>query len=122
MPQDGTVHAASRTHPSWCDPGECTVLRDHPYGAHQSTALFIAPEAPSGTAIELHLTSLFKGADPSPLLLVELADREDDPTPYLFTLPQVRQVRDALSNLLSIAPPDRAGTGLRPATSTAPPT
>jgi hypothetical protein len=101
MPEHGTVHAARPAHPSWCDPSECTTIRDHPYGAHQSVSQVIASEAPSGTAIELHLTSLFEGVDPSPLLLVEFAGREDDPTPYLLTLPQARRLHDALAVLLT---------------------
>jgi hypothetical protein len=101
MPQHGTVQAARPTHPSWCDPSECTTLPEHPYGAHQSASQVIASEAPSGTAIELHLTSLFKGVDPSPLLLVEFADCGDYPTPYLLTLPQARRLHDALAVLLT---------------------
>jgi hypothetical protein len=103
MPKDGTARAADRSHPSWCDPGECTAVRDHPYGAHQSASQVIAPEAPSGTAIELHLTSLFRGVEPSPLLLVEFADRADEPVPYLLTLPQARRLRDTLADLLTAA-------------------
>jgi hypothetical protein len=101
MPEHGTVQAARRTHPSWCDPSECTAVHDRPYGAHQSTSHFVAPDTPSGTAIELHLTSLFKGVDPNPLLLVEFADSEDDPTPYLLTLTQARRLHDALAVLLT---------------------
>jgi hypothetical protein len=77
-------------------------VRDHPYGAHQSASQFVGAEVPSGNAVEAHLTSLFRGIDPSPLLVVEFADTTDDPTPYLLTLP-------------------RAGTKLLTATSTAPP-
>jgi hypothetical protein len=122
MPQDGTVQAAPAQHPSWCDPGECTFTRDHPYGAHQSAAQIIAAETPSGTVIETHLTSLFKGVVPSPLLVMELTD-DDSATPYLLTLPQARRLRDALAHLLIIAAPEgQAGTTPLAATSTAPPT
>ena len=121
MSQDCTAHAATPTHPSWCDPGECTTIRDHPYGAHQSTAYVIPAETPSGTVIETHLTSLFKGATPNALLVMELTDADDDPTPYLLTLPQARRLHDALAHLLTIAAPDQAGTAPRAVTSTLPP-
>jgi len=104
MSQDYTAHAATPTHPSWCDPGECTTIRDHPYGTHQSTAYVIPAETPSGTVIETHLT-----------------DADDDPTPYLLTLPQARRLHDALAHLLTIAAPDQAGTAPRAVTSTLPP-
>lgn len=122
MPQDGTVQAATPPHPSWCDPSECTTAHDHPYGAHQSAARVIAAETPSGTVIETHLTSLFKGVIPSPLLVVEFTDSEGSPTPYLLTMPQARRLRDAITHLLTIAAPDRAGTRPLATTSTAPPT
>ncbi len=103
MPQDD-MRTTPDAHPGWCDPGECGIVRYIAHGHHQSASQVVAADLDSDTVAELHLPSTFPGLQPQTVLMMELSTAGDDcPATYSLTLPQARQLRDAVSHLLDTA-------------------
>jgi hypothetical protein len=109
MSQDG-MPATAPSHPGWCDERECETPQLWPYGRHLSAARVVPADQASDTVIALHLTSTFPGLKPRTVLMMELSMAHDDrPALYPLTLPQARQLHDAVGHLLTTSQTVKAG-------------
>lgn len=118
MPKDGTLPAArkpepgsrstARRHPSWCDPGECTIGTQFLH-RHQSASQVVKSDALSETVIEAHLTRCPLDVTPYTWLELEISpgfgETEDDDAAEVYTLSLAQACRllESLTRLVSAA-------------------